>query len=85
MARNGSTRKADRGPEWCVTRRLRDGSICYYFASAPPRPPVSFGRASQADRFATEDEAQQMADWLQQSSKLMRFEVARLPPLPKAR
>ena len=86
MSKKGSTRKADRGPEWCVIRRLRDGSICYYFEGNPPgRPPVAWGRESQARRFATQDEAQQMANWMQQSSKIMHFEVARLPPLPKGR
>ena len=86
MAKNRTSRQAARGPEWAIGVRFPNGGFSYYFENGETdragQPLEQWGRESQARRFDSEDEAQQLvAAWLRSAPMPpVKYEAVHLQP-----
>ena len=86
VPKNRSSRKADRGPEWAIAIRYPDGGFAYFFEDGSMdrygKPLERWGRESQARRFESEHEANQIVlAWLRsEPSPPVTYEVVHLRP-----
>jgi len=78
VSKSGS-RKARHGPEWGIAARRADGTHVYLCpAGEGRRGQQDWGRQSQAQRFATKEEAQRVVDTFETNSAAKEYEVVQL-------
>lgn len=86
MAKNRTSRRATRGPEWAIGVRFPNGSFSFYFETGETdragQPLEHWGRESQARRFESADEAHQVvAKWLRSApTPPVKYEVIHIQP-----
>jgi len=86
VSKNRSSRKADRGPEWAIAIRYPNGQRAFFFESDSMdgfgNPLEAWGRESQARRFESEYEANQLVlAWLESNpAPPVAYEVVHLGP-----